>query len=166
MKKRKLTEEERRAAIHRAVERSAKRKLTAKRLLVQRSPSGLLLIAKVHPNWNNPRAVAKGLAQEIFEFPSSGARELGWVIERRWGDRRFLSRMLIALGEYLLEGPSVFDKVEHDIAGIVAQHPHYTIKEITAELSKRYPRREWDTLEKRVRRLLKNVPKEYLEPPI
>ena len=72
--------------------------------------------------------------------------------------------MLKALGKCLKDGQPVFDKMDYAILNIVVQHldfvEHldYTIKEITAELSEQYPNTKFDTLEKRVRRLLKNVP--------
>jgi hypothetical protein len=171
-RKRKLTEEERRAAIVRARERIERRKLTAKRLLVQRSAKGVLYIGKIHPNWDNPCTVAKGLAQEIFDFPSSGARELAWVIERRGKDKRFLGQMLIALGKYLLDGRQVFDDLDVEIADIARQHGRCpTIPELIRELQKRRPNlsvddKFVDKIKKRVRRWLKPIPREYLEPPL
>src|SRR5215472_12801731 len=111
------------AAIRREMEKIQRRKLTARRLLVQRSATGVLHIGKIHPNWDDPRAVAKGLAQEIFEFPLSGAREVAFVIERRAGkDKRFLGQMLIALGKYLLDGSQVFDDLDVEIADIARQY--------------------------------------------
>ena len=73
--------------------------------------------------------------------------------------------MLIALGEYLLKGPPMFDGVDLEIADIKKRQPHSTVPEIISELEKRHPNQTRDALEKRVRRLLKNVPKEYWEPP-
>jgi hypothetical protein len=183
MKKRgrKLTEEERiegRAAIRREAERIERRKLNAKRLLVQRSAKGALYIGKIHPTWDKPRTartartVAKGLAQELFDFPSSGAREVAFVIERYGGDQRFLGQMLIALGEYLLDGRQMFDDLDVEIADI-ARHMGRcpTIPELIRELQKRRPNlsvddKFRDKIKKRVRRWLKPIPREYLEPPL
>ena len=164
-RKRKLTEEQRRAALLRAMREIERRKLNRKRRLVQRSATGPLYIAKIHPKSDKPRTVAKGLAQEIFDFPSSGAREVGWVIERRWKDKRFLGKMLIALGEYLLEGQPMFDDVDVDAANIKRLQPRITVSEIVSKLEKRHPNFTRDALEKRLRRLLKNIPEEYWQSP-
>jgi len=174
-RKRKLTEEERRAAIRREMERIQRRKLNKKRLLVQRSAKGALYIGKIHPAWDKPRTartVAKGLAQIIFDRPSSGAREVAFVIERYGGDQRFLGQMLIALGEYLLDGRQMFDDLDVEIADI-ARHMGRcpTIPELIRELQKRRPNlsvddKFRDKIKKRVRRWLKPIPREYLEPPL
>ena len=171
-RKRKLTEEQRRAAIRREMEKIQRRKLNKKRLLVQRSKTGVLYIGKIHPHWDNPRIVAMGLAQEIFDFPASGARAVGWVIERRWKDQCFLGEMLIALGKYLLDGRQMFDDLDVEVADI-ARHMGRcpTIPELIRELQKRRPNlsvddKFRDKIKKRVRRWLKPIPREYLEPPL
>jgi hypothetical protein len=177
-RKRKLTEEERRAALVAACREMERRKLNRKRLLVQQSATGALYIGKIHPAWDKPRTartartVAKGLAQIIFDRPSSGAREVAFVIERYGGDQRFLGWMLIALGEYLLDGRQMFDDLDVEIADI-ARHTggHPTIPELIRELKKRRPNlsvddKFVDKIKKRVRRWLKPIPREYLEPPL
>jgi hypothetical protein len=139
---------------------SEEQRLALAPLLLRR----FLYAAKVVPNPDNPSAVAKYLAEELRIFPLYGARSLARIVERRWNDKHFVPRMLKALGKCLKDGQPVFDKVDYAILNIVVQHldfvEHldYTIKEITAELSEQYPNTKWDTLEKRVRRLLKNVP--------
>jgi len=159
-RKRKLTEEERQAAVRRVLTRSAK---------------DVLYMWKILPNRDNPRYVAKYLAQEILDFPPDGARKLRSFIEWRWSlcghtlpenDRRFLGQILIALGEYLLKGRPMFDDVDIDAANIKRLQPHITNSEIVSKLKKLHPNFTKDALEKRVGRgLLKNIPKEYLEPP-
>ena len=54
-RKRKLTEEERRAALVAACREIERRKLNRKRLLVQQSATGALYIGKIHPAWDKPR---------------------------------------------------------------------------------------------------------------
>jgi hypothetical protein len=167
-RKRKLTEEQRRAAIRREAERIEAGKLNRKRLLVQRSATGLLYIRKIHPHSDNPRIVAMGLAQELFDYPSRGAQSLGWIMERRGKDKRFLGQMLIELGKYLTKGQPMFDKVDIDIADIIRRQPCIRFSEIVSKLEELYPSNYTRaSLEKRVTRLgLKHIPREYLEPPL
>jgi len=172
-RKRKLTEEERREAVRRALERSAK---------------DILYMGKVLPNKDNPRVVAKYLAQELFDSPSGGARKLRaliewrcnvWRAERagydlgrlatepRWmpkREQRFLGEMLIALGEYLKKGQPMFDVVDIDAASIKRLQPHIRFSEIVSKLEELHPKFTRAMLERRVSRLLKPIPKEYLEP--
>ena len=174
-RKRKLTEEQRRAAVRRALERSAK---------------DILYMGKILPNKDNPRAVAKYLAQELFDFPPGGARKVCSLIEWRWNvwraeragydfrrfateplwmpksEQRFIGQMLIALGEYLLKGEPMFDDVDVDAANIKRLQPRITVPEIVSKLENLHPSFTKDALEKRVRRLLKHIPREYLEPPL
>src|SRR5262249_17784422 len=112
-------------------------------------------------------AVSKYLAEEFRADPSFGARKLGrmlgnywtWEMQGRAADYfKFVGKMLKTLGAYLEKDQPVFSKEDRDIIEIVMQHPCYTIKEITAAISKKHPRQKWDTLEKGVRRLVKNVP--------
>lgn len=91
--------------------------------------------------------------------------------------KRFLGAVLIALGEYLLKGKQPFDDLDFDIADIIPRSmdegPLPTIPELIRELQKRRPNLSVDDdkkakfeakIKKRVRRLLKPIPPEYLEP--
>jgi hypothetical protein len=109
-------------------------------------------------------AVAKYLAEEIRTDPPTGWRLVAQQVKRRRNVKGFVPKMLKALGEYLEDEQLVFNKMDSQIADIVAQHPDYTVKEITFELSKKYPEQKWTeqklkTLARRVQRLLKNVPR-------
>jgi hypothetical protein len=172
-RKRKLTEEERKEAIRRVLERSAK---------------DILYMGKILPNKDDPRVVAKYLAQELFDSPSGGARKLRSLIEwrsnvwraeragydfRRFAteplwmpkrEQRFLGQMLIALGEYLLKGQPMFDAVDIDVANIKRLQPHIRFSEIVSKLEELHPKFTRAMLERRVSRLLKHIPREYLEP--
>jgi hypothetical protein len=159
VKKRKLTEEQLKEARRRVLQRSAK---------------DILYMGKIVPNRDNPRAVAKYLSAELFASPrrlGRGVRSLGRIIELRWNEPRFVARMLIALGEYLLEGKPPFDDLDFDIADIIAQRTGQsrrpTIPELIRELQKRRPTQSFDLdmIKKRVHRgLLKNIPRQYLFP--
>jgi len=148
MKKRKLTEEELREARRRALQRSAK---------------DILYMGKILPNKDNPRDVAKYLAQELLDSPSGGARKLCSLIVWRCNvrraeragydfrrftteplgmpkrEQRFLGQMLIALGEYLLSGKQMFDDLDFAIADIIAQCPDAFGSEVIRQLTPRYP---------------------------
>jgi hypothetical protein len=119
----------------------------------------ILYYGKLVPNRDSPRAVARYLAEELRASPWYGARSLMRIVELRWNVKGFVPKMLKALDKCLKDGQPMFDKMDYDIVSIVEQHPLYTIKEITAALAKQYPKRKFDTLEKRVRRLVKNVPR-------
>jgi len=157
-RKRKLTEEQRKAAVRRALQRSAK---------------DVLYMGKIVPNADNPRAVARYLIAELFACPSRGTRAVGRLIERRWNEQRFIGEMLIALGEYLLDGRQAFDDLDVEIADIIARHtggsPRPTIPELICELQKRRPNlsvddKFVDKIKKRVRRWVKPIPRQYLFP--
>jgi hypothetical protein len=145
--------------------RKAKRRFTARALSEQQrrelapSARAILYFGKFVPNRDKPGAVARYLAEELRAFPPYGARSLARIVELRWNVKGFVPKMLKALGKYLKDGQPMFDKMDYAILDIVVQHPLYAIKEITAALSEQYPKRKFDTLEKRVRRLLKNVPR-------
>lgn len=164
-RKRKLTEEKRRAILVAAAREMERRKLNRKRLLVQkRGATGVLYIQKIHPHCDNPRIVAMGLAQIIFDCPSSGAREVAWVMERKGNDQRFIRQMLIALGKYLENGQPIFDDLELEIADIKRRQSDIRYSEIVRKLEKRHPNLTTAALEKRLTRL-GHIPREYLEPP-
>jgi len=119
-----------------------------------------------------PLAVAKVLAEELRVNPSVGAQLLMKVVQGRRNVKGFVPRIMKLLGEYLEAEQPVFDKMDYQIVDIVQQHPDYTIKEITFELSKEYPEEKWTerklkTLARRVQRFLENVPwlpKEHADP--
>ena len=171
-RKRKLTEEQRQALVRSVLKRSAK---------------DILYMGKIVPNADDPRALARYLAQELFDFPHgrrSVGRSIGGLIEsrlmqcfltggNRLNEQRFLGRMLIALGEYILNGKQAFDDLDVEIADIIAQHTggsrRPTIPELICELQKRRPNLSVDDafvdkIKKRVRRLLKNIPQQSLFP--
>jgi hypothetical protein len=162
MKKRKLTEEERKAVVRRGLEQISK---------------DILYMGKIAPNRGDPRAVAKYLAHELFECFPIGTDTLARLIKSRtkvYGvtipekERRFLGKMLIALGEYVLKGQPVFDSVDVDAAKIKKVQPHLTVTEIVSKLEELHPNNfTREALEKRVRRLLKFIPPGYLDfPPL
>jgi hypothetical protein len=143
----KLTEKQLKEARRRALERTAK---------------DVLYMGKIRPNADNPRTVAKYLVQELFDCPPRGARAVGRLIELRWNEQRFIGRMLTALGEYLLKGQPMFDSVDVDAANIKRLQPSITVSEIVSKLEKLHPSFTRDALEKRVRRLLDPIPREYI----
>jgi hypothetical protein len=149
-RKRKLTEKERKDATRRVLQRSAK---------------DILYMGKIVPDADNPRAVARYLAQELFECPPRGAWSLGRIVERRWNEKQFVAKMLIALGEYLKEGEPMFDDVDVDAANIKRLKPHIRFSKIVDKLEERHPNFTRDALERRVSRLLEHIPREYLELP-
>ena len=59
----------------------------------------------------------------------------------------------------------MFDAVDVDAADIKKRQPHIKVSEIVSKLEKLHPNFTKDALEKRVRRLLKNIPEEYWQPP-
>jgi hypothetical protein len=118
----------------------------------------ILYSGKLARIWGTPLSAAKLLAEELRHSPSVGARLLAQEILLRWNVKGFVPKMFKALGKYLEDPQPVFDQVDYKIIHIVEQHPQFTIKQITSALNEQYPRRKWDTLEKRVRRLLKNSP--------
>jgi len=125
----------------------------------------ILYSGKLAQSCNKPLAVAKYLFEEIRINPSVGWRLLEQECKFPAGNEKgYLPKMLQKVGEYLEDQHQVFDKKDYQIVEIVNQHPHYTIKEITFELSKQYPEQKWTerklkTLARRVQRLLENVPR-------
>jgi hypothetical protein len=119
-----------------------------------RSAKTILYSGKLDKTWGKPLGKAKWLAEELRANPSVGVRLLEQEVVLHWKTPGYLAKMFNLLDEYLADSQPVFDKVDYKIANIAAQHPDYTIKQITSDLAKQYPKREWDTLEKCVRRLL------------
>jgi hypothetical protein len=139
----------------------------------------ILYMGKIAPNRDDPRAIAKYLAHELFVCFPTGVDILATKIKSRtkaYGatipikERRFLGRMLIALGEYLLNSKEMFDDLDFDIAAIIVQHKSGkpTISELLCELRKRRPNlvvddRFVDKIKKRVRHWVKLIPPHYLD---
>jgi hypothetical protein len=119
----------------------------------------ILYSGKLDKSCSKPLAVAKYLFEEIRINPSAGWRLLEQECKFPAGNEKgYLPKMMQKVGEYLEAQQPVFAEMDRKIVDIVNQHRDYTIKEIAAELDKQFPGRKFDTLEKRVRRLLKNVP--------
>jgi hypothetical protein len=126
-----------------------------------RGTRAILYSGKLDMVWSKPLAAAKCLAEIIRTNPSAGWRLLRQVVEWRRNEKGYLPKMMQKLGEYLEDQDQVFDKKDYQIIDIVQQHPDFTIKEITFELSKQYPEQKWTeqklkTLARRVQRLLEN----------
>ena len=146
-------------------------------IIVPQLSKDILYMGKIAPRRDNPLAVAEYLAQEFLESFPTGADILATKIKTRtkaYGvtipakERRFLGLMLIALGQYLLEGKQVFDELDFDIAAIIVQHKagKPTISELICELRKRRPKlfvddKFVDKIKKRVRRWVKPIPPHY-----
>jgi hypothetical protein len=174
MKKRKLTKEERKRR-EEARKRNAQvgllllasaEKLTEQGRKAEPRPSvkDVLYVAKIMPNWNTkPAAIAKYLAQELSDSPSLGARKVAHCIElgQRVNEQRFVGRMLIALGEYLVKGKPIFDAVDVEVAKIKIQQPNIRYSEVVSKLKKLHPDSTRFALERRVSRLLESIPKEW-----
>jgi len=107
-------------------------------------------------DWDNPLDVAEYLAEELRANLPQGLWSLKREIELRWNVKGFVPKMLKALGKYLEDQQTVLDTVDYKIADIVEQHPEFTIKEITSELSKEFPERKWGALTRRIQRLVKD----------
>ena len=118
---------------------------------------GILYWGKFDKIWGKPLGMAKWLAEGIRANPSVGWQMVEEERKLRRHEKGYLPKMMQKLGEYLEDEQPVFKPMDHAIADIVQRHPDYTIKQITSELSKQYPN-QWDALEKRVQRLLKDVP--------
>ena len=104
---------------------------------------------------DSPSGVAKILSDFLRADPEKGGLMLMREVEWRREEKGFVPKMLSAMGRYLEEQQPVFDKMDYQVADIVTEHPDYTIKEITSAISEQYPKWKWDTLERRIRRLLK-----------
>ena len=121
----------------------------------------ILYSGKLDKSCSKPLAVAKYLFEEIRINPSVGWRLLEQECKFPAGNEKgYLPKMMQKVGEYLEDQQPVFAKMDHKIVDIVNQHPDFTIKQITAELDKQYPGRKFETLARRVQRLLKNVPRQ------
>lgn len=150
MKNRGLTEEQRKAERH----------LRAKRILY---------MAKIRKCGDDPRAIAEILYHEFCESRLHGTWRIHNEIERH-KDPRFIGRMLMALGEYLLEGQPRFDNRDFDVADMMNLPVHLPDPELVSELKKRHPKCTPQSLKMRVRRLreawLKGIPMSDLKPPL
>jgi hypothetical protein len=122
----------------------------------------ILYSGKLSQTWDNPRTVAKYLAEELRAFLPYGAALLMKEVEWHWNVKGFVPEMLKALAEYLKDEQPVFRKVDYKIVDIVEQHPNCTVKDITSELypqlHEQYSDQKWNALTRHVQRFLKNVP--------
>jgi hypothetical protein len=123
-----------------------------------------LYCGKLDQIWGSPLGAAKWIAEEIRTDPWGGWRLLAQEEKLHWKEKGYVLKMWRALSKYLADQKPLFGEMDYQIADIVQQHPDYTIKQITSALYEQDPKRKWDereweTLEKRVRRLLKNFPR-------
>jgi hypothetical protein len=148
-------EAERRLALQRIFPSLPRRSVPAKTILY---------CGKLDQIWGSPLGAAKWIAEEIRTDPWVGWRLLAQQEKLHWKEKGYILKMWRALSKYLADQKPLFGEMDYQIADIVQQHPDYTIKQITSALYEQDPKRKWDereweTLEKRVRRLLKNFPR-------
>ena len=124
----------------------------------------ILYCGKLDQIWGSPLGAAKWIAEEIRTDPWVGWQLLAQQEKLHWKEKGYILKMWRALSKYLADQKPLFGEMDYQIADIVQQHPDYTIKQITSALYEQDPKRKWDErewerLEKRVRRLLKNFPR-------
>ena len=120
----------------------------------------ILYSGKLDKTWSKPLAVAKYLSKKFALTRRSDGGYWSKSASSPRGTKRISPQNVQKVGKYLEDQQPVFAKMDHKIVDIVNQHPDFTIKEITAELDKQYPGRKFETLARRVQRLLKNVPRQ------
>jgi hypothetical protein len=129
-----------------------------------RSAKTILYCGKLDQIWGSPLGAAKWIAEEIRTDPWGGWRLLAQQEKLHWKEKGYVLKMWRTLIKYLADQKPLFREMDYQIADIVQQHPDYTIQEITSALYEQDPKRKWDqrkwdTLERYVRRFLKNVPR-------
>jgi hypothetical protein len=129
-----------------------------------RSAKTILYCGKLDQIWGSPLGAAKWIAEEIRTDPWVGWRLLAQQEKLHWKEKGYVLKMWRTLIKYLADQKPLFREMDYQIADIVQQHPDYTIQEITSALYEQDPKRKWDqrkwdTLERYVRRFLKNVPR-------
>jgi hypothetical protein len=168
-RKRNLKEEQRKhyAQVGLCLLASAER-LTEEGRKAERRPTAedVLYVAKIMPNWNtDPGAVAKYLYHELRCSPSLGARKVAHCIELglRMNEQGFVVQMRRALRDYQKQRQPVFVAVDVDAVKIKIQQPHIRYSELLSKLEKLHPPPNVtrDSLERRVSRLFKPIPKEW-----
>lgn len=83
MKKLKLTEKQR---------QEARMWLERERSRLISTAKDVLYTGKIAPNRDDPRAVARFLAMELFDFVPREAKSVGRLIENRWNENVFSAR--------------------------------------------------------------------------